>query len=106
MFYNKFKSACSTRGVSPSSVVKDLGLSSANLSYWKNGRTPKLIVIERIAKNLQMPLSYFTVDDGFSDEDKLKFALFGDTENITDEMFDDVKRYAEFVKEKYKNDNT
>lgn len=34
--------------------------------------------------------------------DDLKFALFGGEEEITDEMFEEVKAFAEFVKQKYK----
>jgi transcriptional regulator with XRE-family HTH domain len=106
MFYEKLKQICKEKQITLVNLMGELGLSTSNLSYWKNGRMPKLNIITMIADYFQVPLSYFTADDGFSDEDKLKFALFGDTENITDEMFDDVKRYAEFVKEKYKNDNT
>ena len=34
----------------------------------------------------------------------LKFALFGGDGGITDEMLDEVKAFAEFVKNKYKKD--
>ena len=33
-------------------------------------------------------------------EEALRFALFGGTEGITDEMYDEVKRFAQFVKER------
>lgn len=36
-------------------------------------------------------------------EDDLKFALFG-CEDVSDEAFEDVKRYAEWIKEKHKLD--
>ncbi len=37
-----------------------------------------------------------------ADDDAIKFALFGTHEEITDEMLDDVRRYAQFIKEKYR----
>ena len=36
-------------------------------------------------------------------DDDIKFALFGGEEEITDEMYDEVKNFAEYVKQKYKN---
>ena len=35
--------------------------------------------------------------------DDIKFALFGGEEEITDDMYDEVKNFAEYVKQKYKN---
>ena len=36
-------------------------------------------------------------------DNDIKFALFGGEEEITDEMYDEVKNFAEYVKQKYKN---
>lgn len=85
-------------------MINDLGLSPTNMGNWKRGRTPKLEIIKRIADYLDVPLSVFT-EDASTDDDKIKFALFGEIDEITDEMFEDVKQYAQFVKEKYKNKN-
>lgn len=41
MFYDKFKGLCDQRGLSPSAVVKALGLSTGNIAAWKRGQTPK-----------------------------------------------------------------
>lgn len=41
MFYDKFKRLCDQRGLSPSAVVKALGLSTGNIAAWKRGQTPK-----------------------------------------------------------------
>ena len=38
---------------------------------------------------------------GVTDDD-IKFALFGDNPEITDEMYEDVKRFARFIAEKKK----
>ena len=103
MFYDALKEICEAKGIKMTNVVKAVGLSSANMGNWKRGRTPKLEIIKRIAAYLDVPVSAFTDEDELSEDDKIKFALFGETKDITDEMFDDVKRYAQFVKEKYKN---
>lgn len=42
--------------------------------------------------------------EGVTDDD-IKFALFGGRDGVTDEMYDEVKRFAKFIKEK-RNDNS
>ena len=39
-----------------------------------------------------------------SDED-IKFAIWGDTSNITDDDLEDVKRYAAFIRERKRRDD-
>ena len=36
-------------------------------------------------------------------DDDIKFALFGGDQEITDEMYEEVKSFAAYVKQKYKN---
>lgn len=104
MFYQIYLKLCNEKGISPTKAGEEMGINRGTISKWKNkGTSPTFDKLTTIAEYFNVPLSVF--DDKKSSDDELKFALFGDTENITDEMFDDVKRYAEFVKEKYKNDN-
>ena len=37
-------------------------------------------------------------------DDDIKFALFGGEKGISDEAYEDVKRFAAFIKDKYKKD--
>ena len=41
-----------------------------------------------------------------ADDDAIKFALFGTQEEITDAMLEDVKRYAQFIKENHRKHDT
>lgn len=41
MFYDRLKELCKERGVSLTNVAKELGMSSGNLSKWKNGGVPR-----------------------------------------------------------------
>ena len=52
--------------------------------------------ISEIESNPKLPTS----EIGKADSNALKVALFGDVEDVTDEMWEDVKRYA-----KYRRDN-
>ena len=105
MFWNQFYQLCRDAGKSPTEVVEQLGIARGSVTKWKGGALPS-------GKNLSKIADYFNVpvDRLFSSEQKekspsvsdeeIKFALFGGGE-ITDEMWEEVKRYAEFVKQKY-----
>lgn len=109
MFWTVFENLCRQKGESPNSVAKHLTITSGTVSGWKIGRMPQNATLKKIA-------DYFNVSTDFllygkekspseiSDED-LKFALFGGDGEITDEMFEEVKRFAEFVKEKHKKNS-
>ena len=44
-------------------------------------------------------------EERFVDEQSLKVALFGGSEDVTDEMWNEVKRYAMYVKERENGNN-
>lgn len=107
MFYDNFCAICKEKGLKPTNVVNELGLSSGNMTNWKNGRTPKTEVINKIANFLNVSIDELLGNAEkkavVNDED-IKFALFGGDGEITDEMYNDVKKFAQFIKEKYQND--
>lgn len=47
---------CEKIGKSPNAVAKELSISSGSVTAWKNGRTPKMETISKIAE-------YFNVDE-------------------------------------------
>ena len=64
-FYEKFKALCDQKGESPSFVLKNLGISTSQATYWKNGATPRSKTIADIARYFGAPLSYF-IDTGLT----------------------------------------
>ena len=54
MFYQRLHEICKAKGVSVTKMVKDIGLSSANMSNWKNGRVPKTEIAFKIADYLDV----------------------------------------------------
>ncbi len=58
MFYENFKNLCKSKNLKPTNVVKELGLSSANMSNWKNGRKPKTDIALKIANYLNVSVEY------------------------------------------------
>lgn len=58
MFYDRLKELCKMRGVSITNVAKELGMSSGNLSKWKNGGVPR-------GKSLTALAEYFGVSTDY-----------------------------------------
>ena len=109
--YNRIVALCNERGIKPGRVCADTGLSRGMMSDLKMGRTKELST-----KNTKIIADYFGVTTDYlltgeetkkaptqkgereiSDDD-IKFALFGGDGEITDAMYDEVKRFAQMVK--------
>ena len=59
MFYDQLLRVCEMQKVSPSSVATSIGMSKANVTNWKNGASPNLATVCRIAKELDVPVTAF-----------------------------------------------
>lgn len=102
------------KGISGAKMCADLGMSRSFLTELKKGRikSVRLETAQKIADYLGIGVSCLMSDDknaptaegrrGVTDED-IKFALFGGDGNITDEMYEEVKRFAAYLKEKRKD---
>ena len=96
------------RNISKEQFYKESGISSATMSQWRNRiYSPSSAAIKKIEEYLGIT---FTIEqkekapteDGersVSDDD-IKFALFGGDGEITDEMYDEVKRFAAYIKQR------
>lgn len=105
-FYSNFLSMCNSIGKTPSKVVTEVGLKKSAVTRWKAGGNPTDATTQKIADYFGVPISELTEEkekaptDGerkVSDND-IKFALFGGDGEITDAMYDEVKRFAQMVK--------
>ena len=113
--YDRIIELCKEKGVSGSRMCLDLGLSKSTLSDIKSGRKKGVstATAQKMAAYLGVSVDYLLgeetqkapADNGkrsVSDDD-LKFALFGDCENVSDDDLADVLRYAAFVQERKKD---
>ena len=94
-------------------IGKEVGVSKATVQRWESGEIKNIRrdKIAKLAAALQVSPDYILgceeapslkLTEGVSRDD-IKFALFGDvSKEITDEEYEDVMRYAQFIKEKKK----
>lgn len=117
--YSIFVDLLQKKGVTVYQVCKATGIASATMSDWKNGKSvPKQAKLIKIADYFGVSLDYLltgkeqegrpTVTD-----DDIKVALWGGDQEVTDEMWQEVKAFAEMValkhrynKEKGNNDES
>lgn len=100
------------RGISGAQMSAELGMSRSFMTELRKGRAKsiKLETAQKIAEYFGVSLDYLTGEEkasaedgrrGISDSD-IKFALFGGEDEITDDMYEEVKRFAAFIKSRGK----
>ena len=77
MFWDKFYTLCSARGVATSKVLRDLGLSTSKIDYWKKGAIPRDDVMRMLADYLDVP-----AEDLANPEVNYVFARVGEGERL------------------------
>ena len=98
-------------GMTQEELGEKVGVKKAAINKYETGLVVNLkrTVIARLAEALQLDpaalMGYDKAEEPFAptrvSEDELKFALFGDdAEEITDEMFEEVRQFAQFVKQR------
>lgn len=114
MFYDRFKQLCDSRSISCNKAALEIGLSNATPTKWKKtGATPVGETLDRIAKYFGVSTDYLLgketekapaeVGKRSVSDDDMKFALWGDCEDMDDEDLADVRRYAAFIRERKKD---
>lgn len=108
--YEIFAELLKKHNVTRYQVSKATGVPQSSLSDWSKGKSkPKYDNMKKIAAYFGVSVDYLlgneekekpTAAKTVSDDD-IKFALFGDV-GVSDEDFEDVKRFAEFIKNKKK----
>lgn len=109
MFYDVFLELCAKNRKSPSGVARTIGLSNAAANGWKKGKIPTDVTMAKLADFFDVPVSTFTEEaektpthEGerqISDGDMM-FALWGNSDEMDQADLDDVKRYADYVRER------
>lgn len=111
--YDRLNALCKERGIKGGRMCADLGISKSLMTDLKSGRkkTISAITAQKIATYFDVSVGYLLGEEENKkapaesgkrsvSDDEIKFALFGGDGEITDAMYDEVKRFAAFVKQR------
>ena len=111
--YKRIEELCQETGVTITAMCKESGVSRASLTDLKMGRKQKLSAdtLSKIAKYFQVSVDYLlgNVPASTDSEDsprrdvsdaEIQFALFGGNDAITEAMYEEVKQFVAFVKQR------
>jgi transcriptional regulator with XRE-family HTH domain len=101
--YSRIEALCKRDSVTVTELCRACSIPRATLSDFKMGRSKSLSasVLSKIAAYFSASVEYLL--DGENAKvsvNELKVALFGGSEDVTDEMWEEVKRYAKYIKER------
>ena len=60
VFYDNFIKLCKQRGVTPSAVMRTIGLNKSSASYWKKGTTPSSDTLRKLADYFGVSMDYLS----------------------------------------------
>lgn len=109
VFFDEYAYWCAQKGLSPTKVAVLNGISEATPSHWKNrGLSPRIEIQIKLANFFEISVEQLN-DHTYTppSEQSAKFALFSGETEVTDEMWEEVKRFAAYVeqRERDKRDN-
>ena len=109
--YESILSLCKDRGIKGGKMCVDLGLSKSLMTDLKSGRKKGItsetaqkiadyfsVSVDRVLNGPETEKAPAPEGERTVSDDDIKFALFGGDGDITDEMYDEVKRFAKLVK--------
>lgn len=100
LFFDRFRTLCRSRGTSPNGVAKELGIPSGSVTAWKQGAMPRSATLNKLADYFGVTLEVLLGSPSILTDEELKFALFGGDKPISDEMLNEVRLFAQFLKSK------
>lgn len=106
--YNRIETLCKSKGINITTLCKRCSIPRASLTDFKMGRNKSLSAstLQKIAEYFSVSVEYLLSGEAPSPEKiNLKVAFFGGEEGVTDEMVEEVMRFAAYVKERENKEN-
>ena len=103
VFYDRLVAICREKKIPVTNLVRELGLSSGNLSKWKNGGAPRAGTLQKIADYLGVTTdSLLGNDPDLSRMSGIQYALYHETADVSEETLSRILEFARFAKEQEK----
>lgn len=114
MFYDRFLQLCNDRGVKPSRVAVDTQFNKGSITSWKKrydqgqDTQPTAEILNKVATYFGVSTDYLLGNTDIKNppsqqgpEEIAKVALFGGDSEVTEEMWQEVKDYVNYIKQKH-----
>ena len=110
MFFTRFSELAKQKGMSTSAVAVKLGIPKTTVSYWRQNESvaPKTEQLLKIADFFDVSTDYLLGNTEIkkapgeaSPEEMAKAALFGGSENVSEQAWQEVESFVEYIKQKY-----
>ena len=98
--YERIEELCRENNISVTQLCRELSITRSCLSELSKGRSESLSAknTSKIAERFGVSVKYLTEGGSRDLDEELKFALWGGSEGVTEEMFEEVRHYARMVK--------
>ena len=93
MFYTQFLKLCKEKGVKPTPLIKQLGLSSGNLKKWADGGSVSSETLVLLANYFDVPIDFFFEDD----ETELSSINVIEEVNAFKVAFNAIKAHTDYI---------
>ncbi len=106
--FDRIEKLCKSHNMNITEMCKLCSIPRASLTDFKMGRIKTLSAstLQKISELFSVSVEYLmSGEERLVDEQSLKVALFGGSGEVTDEMWNEVKRYAMYVKERENGNN-
>lgn len=102
--YDLIEELCQKKGITVTTLCRECKIPRSTLTDYKKGRIKSLSTdtVCKIADYFDVTVGYICgAPLSVGNEEKLKTMLFGEGTVVTDQMWNELKIYAEFLKHKY-----
>lgn len=107
-FYERYLALCKERNIGKTAAALEAGISKSTASDWGKGYKPSAVSLSKLADYFDVSVDYLLGNTDVKNppeqsapEDIAKVALFGGDGEVTEEMWQEVKDYVAYIKQKH-----
>lgn len=100
MFWQRLTALCDENKIKPNVVTKELGLSSATATHWKNGSIPNGVILDKLADYFNVSTDYLLGRTPYkrpTDDPDLVWGYGTLVRDLTPDELEQVKSYVEMM---------
>lgn len=111
-FYERYLALCKEHSVGRTAAALAAGISKSTASDWGKGYTPSAVSLNKLAEYFGVSTDYLLGNTDIKNppsqqgpEEIAKVALFGGDSEVTEEMWQEVKDYVNYIKQKHSKED-